>query len=107
MTRKQIHGILLEMGIMPSMLGFEYVTEAVILILEGRKHYKIAEVYKILADRFNTSTVRIERNIRTIFKEKLNYELPEVKKYLLKPNLGNGEYLYLFALKIKEEIEEV
>ena len=107
MTKKEIRNVLLMMGVMPNMLGFNYITEGVKLISDNNNPYKTCELYKDIANICGVSVSRVERNIRTIFKEKLDFELPEVKKYLIKPNMANGEYLHVLTLKIQEELEEV
>ena len=64
---KNIKRKLLEVGINPSLSGYDYTIEALQLIIKDRKAYrgKLSTLYKDVADKFNTRVCRVERNIRT------------------------------------------
>ena len=59
---------LLEIGINPSLSGYDYMVDAIQRIIKDRDGYrtKITQLYKDVADKFDTRTCRVERNIRTV-----------------------------------------
>lgn len=65
-TRK-IHEVLLNIGIPPNVLGYCYILYALELILFKPEYLRLitTELYPAIAERFNTTPSRVERDIRT------------------------------------------
>lgn len=58
--------LLKDCGIPPHLLGYEYIGEAIELILANRKylHHITALLYPCIAKKFNTTATKVERAIR-------------------------------------------
>ena len=65
--RKIVTTELKKFCILPDILGYYYIQESVIYIIEELKNdptFSTLELYSIVADKFNTSTSKVERSIR-------------------------------------------
>lgn len=64
--QKKIKQILLEIGMSPALLGYEYLAQCVYLCWQdsARLHDLIASVYNEVAQHCGTTFQRVERNIR-------------------------------------------
>ena len=95
---------LLEMGMPADIKGFQYITEIMCLYERGEQMLcgNMMAVYKTIAERFNTTTTRVERAIRHAFSVVLqNEELS--KKYLPTPYKHNGALLATLYYRLKME----
>lgn len=62
---KKLEGWLIQIGIMPNLMGFTYIRDSVELCCEYmRDMYKTTQLYKLLAKMHGKSISAIERNIR-------------------------------------------
>ena len=63
---KSIHTILLSIGIPPNLLGYQYITHAISLIMTNPEymHHITKGLYIDIASRFLTTPTRVERAIR-------------------------------------------
>ena len=64
--KNEIKRKLLDLGILPSNLGFTYLTEAICLFLEdpGKKKLSWIKLYDQIAEDYNSTGTRVERAIR-------------------------------------------
>lgn len=94
--KMQIIDELNEMKVRPNLLGYDYLAEAVLMILKNPeyKHNLIKNVYFEIAKKFNVSIFKIDRNIRTI-----------VDEYSKKNNIGEKITNSYFICKIAKNIE--
>ena len=61
--RKYLENMLIGLGIMPNLKGFEMICSAVLLVKSGIKIMSF--VYEKVADEYSTTSHCVERNIRT------------------------------------------
>ncbi|MDE6035897.1 MAG: sporulation initiation factor Spo0A C-terminal domain-containing protein [Ruminococcus sp.] len=107
--RKTIARFLMKMGVLAHLKGFQYLVEAVLLLIEnplfiGR--FKV-DVYPKIAKKMNTSDIAVERNIRTlILKTYESHEVGYFNKYFnySVQNPSNTEFIIWCAEKIKADI---
>ena len=66
MNKLTVSNMLKELGISPALLGYRYIFYAVELIHNNTSYmYKITKkLYPAIAEKFNTTTARVERAIR-------------------------------------------
>lgn len=62
----EIHELLLDIGLSPGVLGFQYITHALQLIMmdETYLHHVTKTLYIDIAKQYNTTPSGVERNIR-------------------------------------------
>ncbi|MCL2861335.1 MAG: sporulation initiation factor Spo0A C-terminal domain-containing protein [Firmicutes bacterium] len=60
----EVTNIMLEMGMFPNLLGFDFIKEAVFIMLKYNYRRKIGEVYKDIAKNRKTSENSVEKAIR-------------------------------------------
>ena len=70
MALRTIKQVLLELGICPTLMGYEYLVECIYLCLEeqDRIHDIIHSIYEVVAEEHHTTYPRVERNIRHLIK---------------------------------------
>ena len=107
---KQIKQVLLQLGMSPTLMGFEYLAECIYLCVEdmNRIHDLILSVYCPVAEYNHTTYPRVERNIRHLIKvfsdrnriPELN-ALLHVRLYKIGDYPTNGELIAYLAEYIR------
>lgn len=71
---ESIASYLIKIGITPKLMGFSYIKEIILYGLgEGGLYYSLSkDIYPMIASRNHTTTVNVERNIRTAIKVATN-----------------------------------
>lgn len=92
-TTKEIHDVLLTIGIPTHVDGFGYLTSAIELVLNNpMEMQKYTGLYADVAARHNSTIIRVERAIRNAIENAFqngNFEfLDELFKYSIKPSKG-------------------
>lgn len=94
---EEIKNELLELGFNVDSKGILYWVDAIKYIKENPLWWDIYDIYEYLAEKYNTSTANIERNLRTsitpakkIIQEKYNYPR----------HIKNSTFLHLIKYKI-------
>lgn len=59
-----ISGIFLELGVPSHIVGYKYLMEAIAICLNSKECLMIQKVYKQIADKYNSTSSRVERGIR-------------------------------------------
>lgn len=104
MMHKKIEDILLELGIMPNLKGFNYITDMVELINREEK-IKIVAGYWIVAKKYNATGARVERAIRHAI-SKIDTGGEQFKNIVgvqCEKHMTNSEFLSTLAYKLKED----
>jgi len=107
---RMLSQLISQLGILPNLKGYQYSREAVLLLLNRRSilegHMK--EIYKTIADKYNTKPYCVERNIRNAIEIawiKGNIQLiNDIFGYTVRSEKGkptNAEFLVMLADKIK------
>lgn len=95
MTKEYVEKRLLEIGIPASYKGFDYITDAIMLLLNPKWDCnKITAIYHALASKNNTSPQNIEHCMRTTFKTARNEGNEITEKYLGKHLSNNKNTLF-------------
>lgn len=93
MNRSDVEKILIDIGMKTNLLGFEYITDAVMIIYESEKKKKICDIYKEIAEKSGKTASSVERAIRAEIavarKKTSNPKLTE--KYLGDINSNNSQ----------------
>lgn len=102
--RRKIEDGLLELGIKPNLNGFGYICDFIELIIDDEERkFKMMYLYSVVAKKNKTTSTSVERAIRHAI-SKINFECwNEHYVYSKRSNLTNAEFLYTFALRIKQE----
>jgi hypothetical protein len=94
---------LVELGILPNLIGFNYICQAVNIIHLHKEQIPITRIYEEVADIFDVSTTSVERGIRHAFSKCRETEL---YGQLLGYAETNGERLYTLAYRLEEYKDE-
>lgn len=97
--RKRIGNLLISLGIPPSLLGFEYLIEAV-TIWESRK--PTMAIYKAIAEKYKSEPLRVERCIRHAL-DKMSNEAQN--SYFKGIKASNGNCIAYIYWKESEELK--
>lgn len=95
--KERIENMVLDLGIMPNLKGFKYLTRAIELVAEDKVNNVCEDIYEAIAKEVNTKKDCIERCIRHAI-SKIDIETTD-----LKCGFRNSEVIYTLALKIKQE----
>lgn len=105
MKDRVIADVLMEMGISPSLLGFNRII-SVINVIKSHKIQKLEEAYSIVAEQENASTKSVEKAIRTAI-GKINSASDGYKKYMSPCAISEKTYeimvkpfLYILAYRL-------
>lgn len=91
----EINKFLVEKGVFPNLIGFNYLITAV-EIVKKEKHLQITkELYPMIAKQYKTTSSRVERAIRTIVSNKLT--LKDYKSIGINKRPSNSEFIHFFA----------
>ena len=86
----------------PSLIGYTYLKEAI--ILKFNKDYKLQEIYKILAEKHNTTSTAIERVLRHLYSNNKEF----IKKYYNYPSkITNSVLVGLILRELNENDIEI
>jgi len=100
-----IYTILGSLGILPTYKGYNYIKDAVILILEdNNKINNVTKIlYPILAERYNTTACSIERDIGYAYRAVYNeHRFKKILGYYSSSSkLTNSNFIALLVQKIK------
>lgn len=105
--RKKIEKILLEMGVPASVKGFDFITEAVMLLNENPFMQITKELYPAIAKKHETIGARVERAIRHAFEiaRSARGNFDTVEHYIGFVNCTNAASLKMLCITIKNECE--
>lgn len=95
----KVEDSLIEMGIYPNLLGFDYICRSVSYIMENSS-VKMCGLYAMVAKDCGTTASRVERAMRKAFSN-ADEESEAYKKYIGIKRSCNSEMLYIFANKLK------
>ena len=66
--KKEIAKLLNEIGILPNLLGYVYLIEAIYLCISCYPYFykdlSVKDIYPVLSDKYNSTDANIERNMR-------------------------------------------
>lgn len=109
---KKIKEMLLELGIVPNLKGFDYICYGLECLLKSNKKISMRVLYTDIAIKFDSTVMQTERCIRHAF-SKLDKESESFKKYILCEGKTNSEMLYalktyleLYKEQLEEELDE-
>lgn len=88
---------LLESGVLPNLLGFNYIIRAVEIVKQKGRVQITKELYPTIAREFNTSASKVERAIRHALFDKI--DVKSYQKIGLKQKPTNSEFIYYFAIR--------
>ena len=89
--RKKIAILMKESNISPKLSGFDFIQEAIILIMRNKSYSLSKDIYPNLSNKFNTTSSRIEKDIRYAIK----------KSNLKDSNVTNKSFILEMVEKIK------
>ena len=109
---QEIFNLLLEIGIPTNLMGFDYIVEAIKMMMNSKKMAMTKEVYPLIAKQFNTTPAKVERCIRTGIEVAFDDSNLETLQYYFKNSYSaekgrptNSQFLTLVAhiMQLKEE----
>lgn len=65
MDRMDVEKVLIDIGMKPNLLGFEYMADAVTIMIESKEKKKICNIYKEIGEKRGKTTSSVERAIRS------------------------------------------
>ena len=93
MNRSDVEKILIDVGMKPNLLGFEYMADAVMIMVESKEKKKICDIYRGIGAKRGKTTSSVERAIRsaiaTARRQTKNIKLTE--KYLGDKESNNSQ----------------
>ena len=101
---KRIEDVLIDIGIYPHLLGFNYICKAVSYLMENNA-VKMCVLYEMIADECESTAYRVERAIRTAL-SKADQNCETYKKYMSVNNKSNAAMLFTLATRLKIDKEE-
>lgn len=99
--KKKVEEVLIELGIYPNLLGFDYICRAIEYIQADRKA-KICDIYGLIAGDYDTTPQRVERAIRHALSNKADKNSEAYKRYIGIKETTNATVLYTMAIKLRE-----
>ena len=99
--RKKVEEVLIEMGVYPNLLGFDYICRAINYISEDVR-LRMCEVYRLVANDVETNPTSVEKSIRHAL-SKIDKNGEAYKKYIGIKDTTNSAVLYTLAVKMKED----
>lgn len=92
--RRKIEDHIMEIGIKPNLVGFDYVCEAIETILDNPAA-KMQTIYNSIAKSYFATPSAVERSIRHCIRR--------IDKY---KKTTNSEFIYELAVLIKREVDD-
>lgn len=99
--KKKVEEILIELGVTPNLLGFDYICRFVDYVSEN-KSAKTGVIYSHIAKECDSTYWRVERSIRHTI-SKMDKESETYKKYIGTGNTTNSAVLFTLAMRLKED----
>lgn len=106
MSQKNISETLMKVGLACHLLGFQYIKEAVELVIKDRNllHGLTTHLYPAIAKKFNSNPARVERAIRHA--KDLAWREPVESRLCLGPcanksGITNGEFIATLVEQIR------
>lgn len=90
--------ILLQLGIMPNLVGFDYICKAV-EIVRANKRIKVTHLYDEIAKELNTNASSVERSIRFAMSKVAHEKWKEFGAFCK----TNSEFIHTICLKLDME----
>lgn len=100
--KRKVERTLIDMGIYPNLLGFDYICRAIEYIQADRRA-KICDVYGLIAGDYDTTPQRVERAIRHALSNKADKNSEAYKKYAGIKDTTNSAVLYTMAVRLRED----
>lgn len=91
-TTKQIKATLRDLGIRPSVNGYEYLTDAIVMLIDS-PDTKTTALYTILARRYDTTYCAIERCMRHAIHKGMDTGDPMLYTQLFGYTYAPGDYI--------------
>lgn len=103
--RRKIEDILIKIGIPVSVVGFDYITDAVLLISNNPRG-KMMEIYEEIANKYNTKFSRVERSIRHAFSIARKSENVDTVSHYIGTSRKSKDSLYQLKMMVEREVED-
>lgn len=101
--KKKVEEVLIELGIYPNLLGFDYICKAVEILSTSNRRVKIVDgLYVDIAKEFDSTASRVERGIRHAI-SKMNKDSESYRKYVGIKYPTNSVVLHTLAVRLKED----
>lgn len=101
--KKKVEKALIEMGIYPNLLGFDYICKAVEILDSSNGRMKIVDgLYADIAKEYKSTIRRVERAIRHAI-SKIDKDSDAYKKYIGIKEPTNAAVLYTLAVRLRED----
>lgn len=100
--KKKVENALIELGIAPNLLGFDYICNAIEIISNSKEKPTAGLLYSCVAKNFDSSSARVERAIRHAF-TRIDFESDAYKKYISSQDKTNGALLFTLYTRLKED----
>lgn len=100
--KKKVENALIELGIAPNLLGFDYICNAIEIISNSKEKPTVGMLYACVAKNFGSSTSKVERAIRHAF-TRIDFESESYKKYIGAKDMTNGALLFTLYTRLKED----
>lgn len=91
-TRNQIKATLRDLGIRPNLNGFEYLTDAISIIVDS-PNTKMTALYALLATRYDTTRAGVERCMRHAIHKGIDIGDPTLYAQLFGCTYIKGDYI--------------
>lgn len=105
--KEMVQDILLEIGGNPSTKGFQFIVDSILTIDKNPEiQYSVLQLYEIVAQKNNTKSANVERNIRYAKDEILtkgNLENLENYFHYIDDKFSNSKFLATLYLKINRK----
>lgn len=108
----RISQLLIQLGIPASLLGYHYCRDAISIMYKQEECSITKDVYRLVAEKWNTTPARVERGIRNAIEvcfDRGNTEkLEQYFGYSLSPKKGkatNSEFIAMIADKLRLELK--
>ena len=92
----QVREFMLESGVFPNILGFNYLIRAVEIVKKDGGVSTINKVYPQIAEEFKTTAIRVERGIRYV-RDMIPYK--QFKKHGFAKVPTSKQLIYAFAFR--------
>lgn len=99
--KKKVEDVLLELGITPNLVGFNYICTAIDILQEESENLKaVGMLYSDIAEKYKTNKFSVERAIRFCL-AKIDRDGEAFRKYIGINGTTNSEILCTMAVRLK------
>ena len=98
---KKVEDVLIEMGIYPNLLGFNYICRSAAYIMENSS-VRTWNLYDMVAKDFGTTAGRVERGIRHAF-SRADKDCEAYKHYMSVKETTNSARLFTLATRLRTD----